>query len=354
MHTDAGRLAGIRTHQLALGEDVKVKWEDLEPRRRGQYTGYGFTKEDWDAYNNLDLGQVDYYKGSTGYFDFHKAKKALPDKEFRKLHEMVLNEGRNSTLTSDIRAEKVLETFTFGRGAQPGSIRGVVSNQLRMFKRFPVMAALMLRETAANPHIPLSTRATALPIWFFSAMTLGAMALQLRQILQGRDPIQMMDGDEINYGFVFASILYGGGLPFVGDVLPELMGINTDTLNAKGYHGKSFLDLMPTIGLGRRMLRPFAEAWDQITEGEYESATRTLGGEAMAEVMRSGAGLFGGNIWYVRAPLDHLIFQQWERLVDPSGFEEKAGRQQDYVQGTGSDFFWLPGQALPERGPEIR
>lgn len=350
LHTEAGRHAGMRTHQLALGRDTNIKWGDLDPRRRGQYESYGFDKQDWDRLNKIDLGKVDYYGNEMGYFDFHKARAALDDRTFRRLHEMIMHEGQLSTLTSDPRAEKILDTITLGRNAAAGSPRALVTNQLKMFKRFPVMAAVMLRETAMNSKIPGWTRATALPIWLMSATMLGGLALQTRQLLQGRNPLPMTDDEQpggVNWGFMWAAVLYGGGAPVVGDVLPELLGMDTDTLSARGYHGKSLWDIMPSVGLGKRLLRPLGEAWGQFADGDYDSMIGTLSGEFMAETARNTAGLFGGNIWYTRAIMDHLIFQQWEQYFDPAGFADKTDRQQNYLEGQGTSFFWLPGQALP-------
>ena len=174
-------------------------------------------------------------------------------------------------------------------------------------------------------------------LFLFSALTLGGLALQTRQILQGRDPIPIVNEDGgINQEFVVMTLLYGDGVPFIGDPLPELLGFDI----AKGTETRrDVLDLMPTVGLGKRIFGPTAEAIGQLVDGDYDRAVQTLGGEQLAELGRNLTALPGGNIRYVRTVIDRFLFSQWEALVDPQGFEDKTSRRKAYLRVQGQQFY---------------
>ena len=352
LHTDAGRLAALNSHRRALGKDLDKTWDRLPELRRAQYANYGITPAMWDgAITKVAPEQVEYFGRKAPILSFRALREADPD-VFRRVHEMVLAESEKSVLTTDIRVEATLEDVPLVGQAAQGSVAGVISGQFKMFKRFPVAAFLAVRETLGNGQVPLGSRMVAASLWMASSIALGAVALQVRQVIQGRDPIPMLDENGgFNSQFWIMATLYGGGLPFVGDTLPEMLGID---LTGTGSFRRRWWELMPTASLFTRTLRPMTEAFDQMMEGDTEAAMRTLGGEQLAELGRTVAAVFGGNIWYVRGALDHFFFQQWEQLVDPEGFADKTERQRAYLEGLGQDFFWTPGQALPERAPELR
>ncbi len=57
-----------------------------------------------------------------------------------------------------------------------------------------------------------------------------------------------------------------------------------------------------------------------------------------------------GNVWYAKAALDHLIFQQVFEFLSPGYLANMRQRtQRDYNQ----QWYWQPGELLPERGPDL-
>lgn len=58
----------------------------------------------------------------------------------------------------------------------------------------------------------------------------------------------------------------------------------------------------------------------------------------------------GGNAWYAKAALDHLVWHQILEAVSPGYLSSVRQRTlKDFNQ----DWWWQPGKLTPERGPDL-
>ena len=59
----------------------------------------------------------------------------------------------------------------------------------------------------------------------------------------------------------------------------------------------------------------------------------------------------GGNIWYAKAAIDHLVWQQVMESLSPGYLSSIRQRTlRDYQQ----QWWWEPGETTPERAPDLR
>lgn len=58
----------------------------------------------------------------------------------------------------------------------------------------------------------------------------------------------------------------------------------------------------------------------------------------------------GGNVWYAKAALDHLIFQQVFEMLSPGYLASIRSRT---MRQNGQDWWWKPGELTPERAPNL-
>lgn len=59
----------------------------------------------------------------------------------------------------------------------------------------------------------------------------------------------------------------------------------------------------------------------------------------------------GNNLWYLKAATDHLIMQQVMEQLSPGYLSSIRSRtQREY----GQDWWWTPGQAAPDRAPDLK
>jgi hypothetical protein len=58
----------------------------------------------------------------------------------------------------------------------------------------------------------------------------------------------------------------------------------------------------------------------------------------------------GGNLWYTKTALDHLVFQNVFETISPGYLQSIRKRT---AKEYGQDFWWGPGELAPDRAPDI-
>jgi hypothetical protein len=57
-----------------------------------------------------------------------------------------------------------------------------------------------------------------------------------------------------------------------------------------------------------------------------------------------------GNVWYAKAALEHLVFQQVLDMLSPGYIQNLRQRQ---AREYGASWWWEPGELTPERAPDL-
>jgi hypothetical protein len=167
-----------------------------------------------------------------------------------------------------------------------------------------------------------------------SMTALGAIAFQTKQLVSGKDPVDMTTDK-----FWVRAMAQGGGLGFMGDLLL------TDTSD----------DRSPLDTFGRTFLGPtFGSAADlyELTKGnidEMRAGKNTHAGAEAVRFVRGHAPLV--NLWYAKAALDNAVLHSMQESLSPgylSRIQNKA--RKDW----GQEYWWAPGgQMAPERAPSF-
>ncbi|HEL5345955.1 TPA: hypothetical protein UOJ01_004577, partial [Stenotrophomonas maltophilia] len=98
-------------------------------------------------------------------------------------------------------------------GLQRGTWKGELARSVFLFKSFPI--AMLTRHLQRGWSMPTGTgRAAYLATLIASTTVMGAMSMQVSEVLTGRDPRKMTDGR-----FWVAAMLKGGSLGLYGDFL---------------------------------------------------------------------------------------------------------------------------------------
>lgn len=225
--------------------------------------------------------------------------------------------------------------FYSGLAGQRGTVMGEIARSVLQFKSFPWAMFQRSLDLVANGETPASK--AALSAWVIVSTTLaGAMLMQTREMLAGKDPRKMVD-DRDWWKFWGQAFLQGGALGIYGDFL---YGAN------QTRYGSGPLETMagPTIGplLELGIVQPMNAAKKQI-EGKQTHL-------AAQELQDLKGFVPGGNIWYAKAALDHLIFHQVFDYLSPGYLANMQSRTlKDYQQ----DWWWRPGEVVPERAPDF-
>lgn len=237
--------------------------------------------------------------------------------------------------------EPLLATRALTTGAVLGSDAGgpatfsrYVGATLGLFKSFPITVILShllpaverARVQRKFDHLAMVTVGTTI---------LGALSIQLRQMVQGKTP-KDMDTKE----FALAAFLQGGGLGLFGDFfLGDYSRTDRTPIGtATGPMFGLFDDIM-------KATKGNLDRWVKDEDGEISGVAGDIGGD-LFRVMRRNLPL--STLWYGRLALERLVLDNLERLVDPSFDRRMTKFERKIKKETGQEFWWKPGDAAPD------
>lgn len=298
---------------LARSSGTALK--DLDAPLKSFMDRYKISAAEWDRLRALPQMDV---RGAK-YFD---SSKAASDEGIRKLYEGVLQERALAVLEPDARVRGVIT-----QGAQGGTFIGEVARTLTMFQSFSMTMVMTHMTALAIKDGVTGNRAMNNALFYVAHILAGAAIVQARQILQGKDPIDMLHHPK----FWWQAAAQGGGLGFYGDLVSGVTGAADRSVAGK-FSGPigGFVDDAAKFGNAVVQQQPGA-----IGKG-VELAKHIVP---------------GSNLWFSRLATDRLIFDQIHRAVDPTYSQSFARREQAAQKQYGQGFWWRQGATTPERAP---
>lgn len=313
--------------------------DKLEAGDRKRLQNAGVTAADWAVWRKADVTDLSGL-GDTALT--HNEILALTDKQLEPLAKQFsttparLRDDAATKLLGVVQDEASMGTIEPGarervamyRGTERGTWSGELWRSALQFKSFPVTVVMRhVRRAMAQEGAGKATYAAALLV---SSTLLGAMAVQLNEIANGRDPRDMSSPE-----FWGQAFLKGGALGLYGDFL----------LANQTQYGSSFIASIggPVAG--------DVEALYNLTLGAVHKA-------ASGDDVHVGAGWVrfakshtpGANLWYAKAALDHMIFHDIQEYFSPGYLRRMRQRaQKEYDQ----NFWWTPGETTPDRLPDL-
>jgi hypothetical protein len=218
---------------------------------------------------------------------------------------------------------------------QRGTWKGELTRSVFLFKTTPI--AMVLRHWERGMSGPdARSRAGYLAAMMVTTTVLGMAALQVDELLRGRDPVNMnpFEGEAGARNWVRA-LLKGGSLGIYGDFL----------MSEQTQHGQSPTAALlgPVVGVGEELLG--------LTQGNLVQMLQGKDTHAGAEVLKFVRGMTPlANNWYTKAATDHLIFNQLQEMVSPGYLNRVRLRAQ---REFGQSYYWEPQDALPSRAPDL-
>ncbi len=247
----------------------------------------------------------------------------------------ITDESEIAVLNPDLTTRAIVS----GGGMQRGTIGGEAARAVAQFKSFPIaMIARHWRRMLDAPQdlegAPLlANRLAYAGAMMVSLTALGAIAFQTKQIVSGKDPVDMTTPK-----FWTRALAQGGGLGFVGDM------ILTDTADDRSpldTFGRSFMG--PTYGSAAELY--------ELTKGNIDEAMAGKQTHAGAEAVRfARSHLPLTNLWYAKAALDHAALHSLQESLSPGYLSRIRSKQR---KDWGGDWWWQPGSGLPDRAPSF-
>lgn len=226
------------------------------------------------------------------------------------------------------------ERASFYGSVQRGTVPGEIWRSVLQFKAFPWAFLQRGMDLVANQETPGSK--AAMVAYLVGATTIaGAMILQTREVLSGKDPRAM--ADENWFKFWGAAFLQGGALGIYGDFL---YSVNQTRYGSGPLEALAGPTMGPLLELG--IVQPLTAAKHAMEGKPTHLAAQT--------VQDLKGFIPGSNIWYTKAALDHLIWQNVLESLSPGYLATIRQRtQREYGQA----WWWEPGEVAPERAPDV-
>jgi len=224
------------------------------------------------------------------------------------------------------------ERATFYGTMQRGTGWGEIQKSFWQFKSFPWTVVFRSLDAIVNQDSVPSKAIIA--SWLIASTTLaGAMLMQTRELLTGKDPLAMTDKNW--WKFWGKAFVTGGALGLYGDFLYNSMSTRAGSGPIETLSG-------PTMGplLELALVQPLAAIAKKIEGKDSHLAAQTLH-DLKGYVP-------GGNLWYTKAAMDHLVWQRVLEMASPGYLNQIRQRtQRDFNQ----EWWWRPGELTPDRGP---
>ncbi|HBR7639196.1 TPA: hypothetical protein L9393_001976 [Klebsiella pneumoniae] len=219
------------------------------------------------------------------------------------------------------------EQLLTGGGLQRGTWKGELTRSVFLFKSFPI--SVVLRHWTRAMGMPSAGgRAAYIAPFLASTTMLGALSQQLNDLASGRNPREMTGKDAGK--FWLGALLKGGGLGLYGDFLLS---------DHTRYGGGALASMLgPVAGLVDDVVK--------LAQGIPLNAVEGKPEQTGGDLVKLGKGLIpGANLWYAKAALDHMIFNQLQEYFSPGYLRKMEQRSKKEFNQT---YWWRPQDVTPE------
>ncbi|HDS7133379.1 TPA: hypothetical protein QH369_000112 [Klebsiella aerogenes] len=219
------------------------------------------------------------------------------------------------------------EQLLTGGGLQRGTWKGELTRSVFLFKSFPI--SVVLRHWTRAMGMPSAGgRAAYIAAFLASTTMLGALSQQLNDLASGRNPREMAGKDAGK--FWLGALLKGGGLGLYGDFLLS---------DHTRYGGGALASMLgPVAGLVDDVVK--------LAQGIPLNAVEGKPEQTGGDLVKLGKGLIpGANLWYAKAALDHMIFNQLQEYFSPGYLRKMEQRSKKEFNQT---YWWRPQDVTPE------
>lgn len=337
--TDTLRRAFSLTMMQGLAKISKTEWSKLGEWDRTHLERKGITEADWQVIQKAELTDFSGKQHLTP-----EAIRASGDERSNEVVAKVLGLIQDESEYAVLNPDLATKTIASGGATQRGTVRGELARSVMQFKSFPIaMVSRHWRRVLEAPKVTdgsapaMANRVMYAGALMVSTTVLGAIAMQAKQMIQGKDPIDMTGPHAAK--FWGKAVAQGGGLSIAGDFL-----LNDPSESYGGFManaGKTALG--PAVGTAAEAVGIGVEnAWKASQGKETHTGAQAL------RVLRSNTPYLG--LWYARAAIDHAGMHALQESLSPgylSKMKQRASKE------WGQQYWWSPGTGGPERAPDI-
>lgn len=323
--TQAGRWGFGMEFMGMMADNVGLKFSQLDADLQRTFRNHGITSHDWDIARRAPLLE-------HGGASFLRPEDVGEESVSLKILDMINAETEFAVPSTSARGRVAI----IGEN-KPGTITGELIRSVAMYKNFA--ATLMFNHYRRMMDFPTwGERGKYFAQFFLTATAMGALAMQMKDISKGRDPRAMIDFNDpaAMAKFWGAAAMQGGGMGIFGDFL----------FAQQNRYGGGLASTIagPMIGAAADFTGYFNENRTALMEGD---GSKILPG-AIDIAQRY---MPGGSIWWARAGMENLIWDQMRKIADPNYEQRIRKLEKRLKKDYGQDAWWKRGDIAPTRAP---
>lgn len=318
-----------------LADNAARSWDEIDaPLRELVFEPRGITAEDWDVIRATELYR-DRADPDAAFLipdDIRRRTDLDPDAALAlslKLASAIQEQAEFAVPSVSLRGRATLQM-----GA-PGTIGGELSRSVLMYKNFTL--SLMYNQLGRVFYHKVNGTRFANVLMFATVTTLGgALAMQLKEVAKGRDPMDMTEGR-----FWKAAMIQGGGLGIFGDFLYA-----SENRFGGGFASTVAGPVVGAMSQAGTLTTTIAKALSSRDPDAVDQAQR--------DAIRF-ANQFSGptNLWYLNAAFDRMVWDNLQLALDSEAQEAFDRAAKRRLKEFGNAEFWPRGEALPARLPDL-
>ena len=322
------RLTGVNrwTHSMRRGAElnlamgitdwISTDFAKLSAKTRENFAQAGVTEADWAVWQKAKPSQ---FKG-VDILDFRDIQKVDDPNAYRasmRYLGMLDDFGKLAVYAPDVRARAALT-----QGTKSGTIGGELIRNMTLFKSFAL--GMPLRHLRRVRQMDAKGRAAYGAVYIVGLTAFGALALQLKQMANGKDPLDMTEGK-----FWMSAVAQGGGLGILFDLI-------YGGIDSEGRSGRQNWRALSSPVFSKVM-----DVTELATEGGY-----ALAGSARHErQFRQHLARFVSDntpftkIWWYKEAVNQLVGHEMRETISPGYIQKERARAAKY----GESFYIKPG-----------
>lgn len=315
-----------------FARSAETPFRELEPRFRESLERYGIGPSEWDLIRQTPLHEERPKAFLLRPMDVRALGGEPAGAAADRFNQLLYTEMDHAVIEGDPMTRAIL----YG-DSRPGTVEGEARRAVGYLKAFPV-TFIHLYFGRAMARGWDGSRLSHAGITFAAMWALGIVAMQAKQVANGRDPYSL-DPTTFKGGRALAAgLLQGGGLGIFGDLIGQ----------DQTRHGTSLVATLAGAQFGA------AEKVGRFVVGNLQRAGRGEETHFAGDALYLGAGFLpGSSLWYGRLAFQRGVVDQMALMIDPRA-PERFRRIEDMAQRDYGQRFWLrPGQTTPDRMPDF-
>lgn len=306
-----------------------------------EMAAFGITPEEWDIFRATPVNETQKMSlllpvdvlDRKGLDPFERQQLA------NKFHDFTLHIGSRVSLSSSIRTHAVL-----GGALDPNRAEGMVMSMVSLVKGFPALMYMVYLKDIMLAGGSASSKLMQVGKFFTMFTMAGALITQVKELYKGNEMLDMNPATAEGRTFWIKSVLNGGSLGYLGDIVLGTLGNFQHGGIADVLAGPQAELFDRSIKLLGKDSAEFFKVW--MDKGPNEAVKQYKGGKDLVALV----GRYNFIPWQMKLIFQRAIGDELFRQADPAGYARMLQQQKQRAR-SGQESWWPVGGKVRPPNP---